>query len=95
MKNFRDAILTLCVLVSLPIISTVGARPLQSDGARRITPADLRQLLKKGDAVVIDVRGEDAYKAGHVRGAKNIPFAQIADRVAELPPDKLIATYCS
>jgi len=77
------------------MISTVGARPLQSDGARRITPADLRQLLKKGEAVVIDVRSEEAYKAGHVKGARNIPFVQIADRVAELPANKLIATYCS
>jgi len=66
-----------------------------NDGARRIKPEEVRELLKKHQAVLIDVRGEAAYKAGHVKGALNIPAGEILNRAKELPRDKMIATYCS
>lgn len=66
-----------------------------SDGARRIKPEEARELLGKDKAVLVDVRGEAAYKAGHVKGALNIPFSDIRARARELPHDKMIITYCS
>lgn len=67
----------------------------QAEGARRITPGELRELLKKGQAIVVDVRSEESYKAGHIKGAWLIPAGDVARRAEELPRDKLIATYCS
>jgi 3-mercaptopyruvate sulfurtransferase SseA len=67
----------------------------QAEGARRITPAELRELVKKHEAIVVDVRSEESYKAGHIKGAWMIPAGDIARRAEELPRDKLIATYCS
>jgi len=66
-----------------------------ADGARRVTIAELKDLLAKNEAVVIDVRNEDSYKAAHIKGAKLIPEAEVAKRSDELPKDKLIVTYCS
>ena len=66
-----------------------------SDGAARIKPEEVRELLKKNKAVLVDVRGAAVYKAGHVKGALNIPFNEIRERVKELPRDKMIITYCS
>ena len=66
-----------------------------SDGVRRITTVELRDLLSKGQAVVIDVRNEASYKAGHIRGAKLIPTSEFLARINELPRDKMIVTYCS
>jgi len=66
-----------------------------ADEAPRIKPDEVRELLKKNKAVLVDVRGSAAYKAGHIKGALNIPFAEIADRAGELPRDKMIVTYCS
>ncbi len=65
------------------------------DGVRRITTVELRDLLSKGQAVVIDVRNEASYKAGHIRGAKLIPTTEFLSRINELPRDKMIVTYCS
>jgi predicted sulfurtransferase len=65
------------------------------DGVRRITTAELRDLISKGQAVVIDVRNEATYKAGHIRGAKLIPTNVFLSRINELPRDKTIVTYCS
>ena len=66
-----------------------------ADGARRVTIAELKDLLAKNEAVVIDVRNEDSYRAAHIKGAKLIPEAEVAKRSDELPKDKLIVTYCS
>ena len=71
------------------------AAAVHSDGARRITMAEVQDLLSKGQAYVVDVRNEAAYKTGHVRGAKLIPYDQIVARIKELPRDKTIVTYCS
>jgi len=65
------------------------------DGARRVTSAELKSLLDKDEAVVIDVRNEASYDVGHIRGAKLIPEAEVVNHIAELPKDKLIVTYCS
>jgi hypothetical protein len=78
-----------------PIVATSPAAPAPNDGARRITTTELQDLLAKNQAVVIDVRNEASYNAGHIRGAKLIPEADIPNHLSELPKDKLIVTYCS
>lgn len=66
-----------------------------SDGVRRITTAELKDLMEKSEAVVIDVRNDASYNAAHIKGSKLIPEAEVAKRSDELPKDKLIVTYCS
>ncbi|MCU1264210.1 MAG: ArsR family transcriptional regulator [Acidobacteria bacterium] len=73
----------------------VAAIQESADGARRIKPEDARELLNKSKAVLVDVRGEASYKAGHIKDALNIPFSDIRARAKELPADKMIITYCS
>lgn len=65
------------------------------DGVRRITPAELRDLLANGQAVVVDVRNAGSYNLGHIKGAKLIPTGEFLGRVGELPRDKMVVTYCS
>jgi 3-mercaptopyruvate sulfurtransferase SseA len=69
--------------------------PPAADTTRRITPAELKDKLAKNEAILIDVRGEAAYKASHIKGSLQIPYAEVAPRSDELPKDKLIVTYCS
>jgi 3-mercaptopyruvate sulfurtransferase SseA len=73
----------------------VAAATPYSDGARRVTIDEMESLVKEGKAVVIDVRTQDSYDAGHIPGAKLIPSADIVNHINELPKDKLIITYCS
>ena len=65
------------------------------DEAPRIKPEEVRELLKKNQAVLVDVRASATYKAGHIKGALNIPYNEIVARAGELPRDKMIVTYCS
>jgi len=61
----------------------------------RVTTTELEDLMKQGKVFVVDVRTQDMYDKGHIRGAKLIPINQIGERGKELPRDKKIVTYCS
>ena len=43
---------------------------------------------------MLDVRSPEEYASGHVPGAVNIPYDQIASRIAEVPKDKDVVLYC-
>jgi predicted sulfurtransferase len=74
---------------------TKPAAPPHTDAARRINVTEAQSLIAKNQAVVVDVRNQAAFDQGHIRGAKLIPFGEVANRVNELPRDKTIITYCS
>jgi len=59
-----------------------------------ITATGLLERLESGDAIVIDVRPEEEFRAGHIPGARSIPIDQLAARLAELPPDVTVVAYC-
>jgi 3-mercaptopyruvate sulfurtransferase SseA len=78
-----------------PVAPTQTAPPPPSDGARRVTVAELKDLLARNEAVVIDVRNQASFDAAHIRGAKLIPEADVLAHIDELPRNQLIVTYCS
>ena len=66
-----------------------------ADGVKRMTIEDARAAVEKGTAIIVDVRSADEYKANHIKGSISIPYAEIADRIKELPKDKTAVLYCS
>jgi hypothetical protein len=69
--------------------------PYTQETAPRISAAEARQALAKGQAVLVDVRPKEAYDASHAQGALSIPLSDIGSRAGELPKNKLIITYCT
>ncbi len=59
-----------------------------------ISPEALEQMLRKEEAVLLDVRPHDEYEAAHLPEAISIPFTELANRIHELPKDRKIVTYC-
>lgn len=59
-----------------------------------IAQGELKARLRTGDLVLVDVRPEEEFEAGHIEGAVSIPVDEIADRLAELPEDTEIIAYC-
>jgi rhodanese-related sulfurtransferase len=55
---------------------------------------ELAERLAAGDVVVIDVRPEREFAAGHIAGARSIPIAQLAARMKDLPDDLEVIAYC-
>jgi len=80
-----------------PPVVPASAQPptVQADGVRRVTVTELKDLLAKNEAVVIDVRNQASYDAGHIRGSRLIPEAEVVSHIDELPRNKLVVTYCS
>ena len=67
---------------------------LGGDGGVELTRAQLLTRVKAGDVVVLDVRPEEEYAAGHIPGAVGIPVAELAERIHELPEHVEIVVYC-
>jgi rhodanese-related sulfurtransferase len=55
---------------------------------------ELIARLSRGDAVLIDVRPEEEFAAGHIDGARSIPIDELERRLSELPADREIVAYC-
>ncbi|MCH5718503.1 rhodanese-like domain-containing protein [Niabella hibiscisoli] len=67
-------------------------------GYRLYRAAHLSKELQskiKGGAILLDVRTEKEYAAGHIKGAVNISLGTIRERYAELDSQKVYITYCS
>jgi rhodanese-related sulfurtransferase len=51
--------------------------------------------MAKGDApLVVDVRTPEEFRGGHIPGAINVPYDQVASRAAELSGEHGVAMYC-
>lgn len=78
-----DEIITPVVTASMPI----------SDN--RISLEDAKLAYDSGIATIVDVRSLDAYNIRHVKGAVNIPLAEIGARYKELDQSRWIILYCT
>jgi rhodanese-related sulfurtransferase len=60
------------------------------------SPYGLKETLEStpGQVVLVDVREEEAFRKEHILGATNIPAAHLVKRLADLPRDRTIVTYC-
>ena len=56
----------------------------RGSGGASVSPLQATQLINHRNAIVIDVRDEQAFAGGSVTGARNIPLAKLGDRIAEL-----------
>src|SRR5215207_4816484 len=66
----------------------------ERDELEQLSAAELEQRLARGDVVVLDVRPEPEFRAGHIAGARSVPLATLDAVVATLPPRKEIVAYC-
>ena len=56
--------------------------------------AAIMKKAKAGDVVVLDVRPQAEYAAGHLPHARSLPIDQLRKRLDELPKDTPVVAYC-
>lgn len=67
----------------------------EGDEIEELTKEELwRRIKRKDKLVVLDVRPQEEYEAGHLPGAVSIPLDELKKRVKELPKSKQIVAYC-
>jgi rhodanese-related sulfurtransferase len=60
----------------------------------QLSAAELAERLSRGDVVVLDVRPEHEYRAGHIAGARSAPLPALEALVPTLPRRREIVAYC-
>lgn len=67
----------------------------QVSRAQYVTPETVKSWMEEGTSVTfLDVREADEFAAGHIKGAINIPYDQVASLADQLPHDQPIVLYC-
>ena len=69
----------------------------QDEPYSRVSSDEAARMLereKEGTAIV-DVRGDDEWVTGHVKGAIHIPVDDLQSRIDELPRDKTLLFICA
>jgi hypothetical protein len=83
---------------SAPQSTTAITSPPQNaeDKIPRVKVDEAKKMIAEGKAIIIDVRGPDAYKMSHIKGALDVPLTKLdTSEIKDLPKDKLIIAYCS
>lgn len=84
----------------MEIVRAAAQAYLSTDASPIISAEDLFDLLNDGDSTndpfVISVRSPEHYALGHIEGAINIPWKEIAkaENLARIPTDRDIVVYC-
>lgn len=64
------------------------------DALEPVAQHELLERARKGLVTVLDVRPADEFASGHLPGALNIPLAELARRLRELPRGREVVAYC-
>jgi rhodanese-related sulfurtransferase len=62
-------------------------------GRPKAGPQQAKQLQEEG-AILLDVREDSEWRAGHAPGARHIPLSRLPQRLRDLPPQRTIITVC-
>ena len=60
---------------------------------RQISVTEVRKLVED-NAFIVDVREENEFAEGHLKGAVNIPLSQLRERMEEIPKDRPVYVHC-
>lgn len=66
----------------------------ERNGVEQVSAAELQGRLTRGQVVVLDVRPEPEYAAGHIAGARSAPLPALESIAAKLPKRREIVAYC-
>ena len=66
----------------------------ERDGVELLSARELHERLEQGKVVVLDVRPEAEYRAGHIRGAISAPLEELESIAPTLPKRREVVAYC-
>jgi 3-mercaptopyruvate sulfurtransferase SseA len=101
MKKAATATLLACAAIAAVTWSAAAQYAIPpgqtaADARIRIPYETFKKLYDENRVLVIDIRGADAYRTGHIPGAVVMSIDEIPKRAAELKDEKRpIVTYCS
>ncbi|AYN22189.1 rhodanese-like domain-containing protein [Alcaligenes aquatilis] len=61
---------------------------------RAVSSSEAVQMVNQKDAILIDLRSADQFKAGAIAQSRNIPAADLDAKASTLPKDKPVILVC-
>lgn len=87
-----------CLILGLAACSSGSATPAKeldvANLAADIDVATVKAVQGRDDVVLLDVREQSEYDAGHIPGVKLIPVGEVPARLNEIPKDKAVIVTC-
>ena len=71
-----------------------GAYLGDREGFEVIDRNELAARLRRREVLVLDVRPEAEFEAGHIAGARSVPIAELRRHLRALPKDAEVVAYC-
>ena len=67
-----------------------------ASGVANLSAAEAVLMLNRGKPLILDVRDATEFASGHIQGAKNIPIADLPNRLKEVEKfkDKPVLVHC-
>lgn len=99
-------ILAGCSAPAAPAAAPAAAQPAAQPAAAEAKTIDVASLPRdvdvqttaslreQPDVMILDVREQDEWDAGHIPGAVFMPMGQVPDRLSEIPKDKTVIVQC-
>ncbi|PKQ43601.1 rhodanese-like domain-containing protein [Confluentibacter flavum] len=84
-------------LFLLLLITFSGCKEAESSKITVITPEEMQSFLEADNVQLIDVRTQEEYNKGHIKGAQNINFFSptFFDDINKLDKEKPVYLYCN
>jgi rhodanese-related sulfurtransferase len=64
------------------------------DALEALDATELMERLSDDGVIVIDVRPEEEYRAGHIPGARSVPVGVLEAALQTLPREREVVAYC-
>lgn len=89
----RDHIFLVGAAIALIAIIIVSELRRARRPWREAEPAEAVRLMNAG-AQVVDLRGHDAYRAGHIVNARHMPLDELETKADKLDRERVVLLYC-
>ena len=66
----------------------------ERDGVEVIDRDELAARLSRREVLLLDVRPDSEFAAGHIAGARSVPIAELRRHLRALPKDADVVAYC-
>ena len=71
-------------LILAMLVLLTACSPSDTPSINKVTASEASQMVENNNAIIIDVRNQSEWDAGHIPGAIHIPLSEVKDRIPEL-----------
>jgi len=94
MKKTRSIAFVCLVLLATLSGCVAEEKPPEKAQYADITVQQAKEMIDRGEVFILDVRTQEEYDAGHIKGSTLIPVQELDKRLNEIPKDRKILVYC-